>query len=472
PAQLAGPFIQTCPYCSWTSLDAGIQFATSNHISDQLLKLRKPRSQEQNSDEAGVKAIVQGQDAPPILTLSHEAHFSNLTSFYKTLLNDAPTLNPYAVFAASPGASAYSSPSNLARIITMYSASPSKNPQKKVLPLREALTSAEGLALLPPPASLGSETEIIARMRETGYFDTASLEQQREAPINYEKRFHLGKDALWPVATLLRTRRTRRCSTCRHILSKPETKQGITKYRIKLLASEHILRFMLRPLNLPLISASGLLKPHSTILYVLVVRNPLFNPVKVTLATPSTTPGKVESRVTILCPDFTVGASGEGVGNEVWDDALRSSTSSSRQTSSALSASGHEGRHTSGVGFEDRVPEAGKVWERGRNWVSVVLEIVPGSLNPPSIPLSFETLSIRQDQSGTANAVPGAMREDSETIGEDDEEAVLKIPVLVRMEWDADAGAEGPEAGHKGEVAKEKRELAFWSVFCIGRIGA
>ncbi|KAK4982802.1 hypothetical protein LTR50_007571 [Elasticomyces elasticus] len=350
----------------------------------------------------------------------------------------------------------------------MYSATPFKNPQKKVSPLREALTSVEGLALLPPSASNDSETEIIARMREAGYFGLASLEQQREAPVNHGKRFHAGKDALWPVATLLRTRRTRRCSTCRHILSKPETKQGITKYRIKLLASEHILRFTLRPLNLPLVSAPGLLKAHFTILYVLIVQNPLFNPVKVTLATPSTTPGKVESRVTILCPDFTVGASGEGVGNEVWDDALRSSTSSSRQTSSTLSAPGQEGKHTSGVGFEDRVPEAGKVWERGRNWVSVVLEVIPGSLNPPSIALDFEKISIREDKSGAANAVQEVMRGDSDTIREDDEEAILKIPVLVRMEWDADAAAEGPEAEHTSEVAKEKRELAFWSVFCIG----
>ncbi|KAK3109501.1 hypothetical protein LTR53_017183 [Teratosphaeriaceae sp. CCFEE 6253] len=110
----------------------------------------------------------------------------------------------------------------------------------------------------------------------------------------------------------------------------------------------------------------------------------------------------------------------------------------------------------------DRQPEAGKVWQRTRNSTSVVLEIVPGSLNQvPSI-------------------VPRSEKEMRDgDLGDGDE--VLEVPVYVRVEWEASAeDDEHPVAvprdrksdkrvGVAGE--KIKKELAFWCVLGVGTIG-
>ena len=89
---------------------------------------------------------------------------------------------------------------------------------------------------------------------------------------------------------------------------------------------------------------------------------------------------------------------------------------------------------------DERQPEAGKVWEQTRNSTSVILEIVPGSLEPP--------LAGDQDEV-----------EEAET--EDDD--ILEIPVYVRVEWSADVH------GEKGGE-KEPKELGYWCVLGVGRI--
>jgi dynactin-4 len=164
--------------------------------------------------------------------------------------------------------------------------------------------------------------------------------------------------------------------------------------------------------------------------FLLQLSNPLFDNIRVTLATPSTIPGKVQSRVTILCPQFEVGAN-----TDVWDDALSTTVPSASRGSAA-----------------DGQIEAGKVWDRGRNWTSVVIEVVPGFLRP--------ILGFGQDQS------------QPEELDEDDD--LLEIPIFVRLEFETEANAEdrglGDSRGSKGE--KERREEAFWTVVGAGRIAS
>ena len=156
----------------------------------------------------------------------------------------------------------------------------------------------------------------------------------------------------------------------------------------------------------------------------------MFDPVKVTLATPSQTPGRFSSRVTILCPEIDIGPN-----TDVWDEALNPTTSGSRtsiklpRTKADISES------------EAKVAEAGKIWERGRNWTTVVVEVVPMTI-------------------GRAN-----VGED----GLDEDEDVLEIPVFVRIEYEGDVA--GDEAGGgEGKEKKEKREASFWCVLGVGRI--
>jgi dynactin-4 len=168
------------------------------------------------------------------------------------------------------------------------------------------------------------------------------------------------------------------------------------------------------------------LRPGIPAHFLLHLSNPLFDPIRVTLATLATTPGRVASRVTILCPQFEVGAN-----TDVWDDALSSSPAPMQRRGT--------------INAETGQIEAGKVWDKGRNWTSVAIEVVPGFLD--------------------------------EGVGEeglDEDEDLLEIPIFVRLEFEADVNAEerglGDSRGSKGE--REKREEAFWTVVGAGRIAA
>lgn len=175
------------------------------------------------------------------------------------------------------------------------------------------------------------------------------------------------------------------------------------------------------------------LRPTQTLL---TLRNPLFDPVRISLATPAVTRGRFKHKITILCPEFEVGAN-----LDQWDEALANPDTS--KVSKDLNLGKVE--YTGGEG--GRVAEAGKVWERGRNWTSVVVEVVCADV---------------------WGQVGG--KEDELEEGED----VLEIPIFVRMEWEGEVQGDdaGGLAGAKGEMRKEKRELAYWVVLGIGRVGA
>ena len=157
----------------------------------------------------------------------------------------------------------------------------------------------------------------------------------------------------------------------------------------------------------------------------------MFDPVKITLATPSRTPGKWGSKVTILCPQFEIGASAD-----VWDEALSGAQNKDGSSSRDKTTTAKKGEE--GTEGKQKEAEAGKVWERGRNWTSVVLEVVCAEIK--------------------AENGDGQLAED---------EDVLEIPVFVRVEYEAEVG--GDEGG-VGKEGTERRELAYWCVLGVGRI--
>ena len=163
--------------------------------------------------------------------------------------------------------------------------------------------------------------------------------------------------------------------------------------------------------------------------------------------------------MTILCPQFSVGAN-----TDVWDEALGGGGSGGGGGGGGGSG---EKRRTKAESSEGQA-EAGKVWERGRNWTSVVVEVVPAGL-----------------ESAVMLAPERGERSDGGDGGLDEDEDILEIPVFVRVEYEADAAAD--EAGEKAtataaaagvpgdkdrhpEKEREKRELAYWCVLGIGRI--
>jgi dynactin-4 len=424
-----------------------VRFNKPTKITEQLNKIWKERhGMGEASDQSEEKKEQQGKEK-----LQCDTAFANLSKFYKDQLSESG--DPQNLYSNSP----YSSPANLARIMNLYGGlsinALKKTREKKHQPMREAGGRLEGLSAYTED-TLAAEDEAITRMKTLGLDCTSTTQQKLASPSNYDARFI---DQLWPVATPLRTRRGRRCRTCRQFLARPEGKVGSMRYKIRLLAANHIQRLSIRPLqpteapNNPSfrlrldVPELPKLQPYQTQHYVLTVRNPQFEIVKVTLSTPSTTPGKVSSRVTILCPSFTVGPAGD-----MWDEALSASTS-------GIGVASDGGRRAAmasltGSSDTDRQPEAGKIWERSRNSTSVILEVVPGALKGAKnsiVPVSEEQQ--RED----------VMREDDD---------VLEIPIFVRAEWEADPshGADHAAGGEKKE--RESKELAYWCVLGVGRI--
>lgn len=169
------------------------------------------------------------------------------------------------------------------------------------------------------------------------------------------------------------------------------------------------------------------------------MRNPLFDAVKVSIATSAVVPGRYGHRVTILCPQFEIGPD-----SDVWDEALGSKVES-------FGAAGVGMKNATGVG----VAEAGKVFDKGRNWTSVVLEIVP-------IGIGDRRKGVREK---------GELG-DEEFEDEGDDVDVLEIPVRVRLEWkqgDLDGAANG-KANLNEEGDDGRRELAYWMVLGVGRV--
>lgn len=449
-------------------MDVGIQLSKPTKITEQLAKLRGRKTSSSSSlarrslspaDASNPNVNVEhNTDSRPTMTVDQK--FADLTAFYKNQLSESAGMS-----GTTMSGSNYNSPDNLARIMSLYgglSYTALKKSREKPQPMREALSAAEGLQI----SNLEDEhAELIEKLRRDGHASTTSPDQRRSHAFNYEARFN---EDLWPIATLLRTRRSKRCRICRHILTKPEPKIGSTRYKIRLLAQNHIPRLSLRlftpsSTSTPASAASavpsaafaltslslqtardseyGRLRPSIPVQFLLTLTNPLFDPVRVTLATPATTPGSVESRVTILCPSFEIGAAGD-----LWDEALNGGPGGATQTQRPGSKDSRDG--------EERQPEAGKVWERGRNWTTVVMEVVPGSL--PAV-----ATSDNQEEDGDLARFVKERRVD---------EDVLEIPVFVRVEWETEVTAEDAVASGAIKGAKENRELAFWTILGAGRI--
>ncbi|KAK0285008.1 hypothetical protein LTR35_005208 [Friedmanniomyces endolithicus] len=443
-------YILQCHYCDWSSLDIGVHFSKPTKITEQLAKQRKSR----------VSSRLPAAGAQP---LSHDETFANLATFYKEQLSESG--DPQNPYSNSP----YSSPNNLARIMSLYgglSVNALKKTREKPQPMREARGDKEGM-LMCSFEDKAADDALLQSMQDLDWANTTTAEQRLSAPANNDARL---MDALWPVATHLRTRKCRRCRFCPQYLSYPDPKLkvGNLRYKIRVLAFNHIPRLTIRSLHAsyPLpnpafcLHAADLqqrqpdVQPHITRQYILTIRNPILEPIRITLATPTTTPGRVASRVTILCPSFTVGPAGD-----VWDEALSPST-----TSMATIPSGNGGRQAAmesltGRGADeslDRQPEAGKVWERTKNSTSVVLEIVPGALKslPGIAPKSEKELELDELEEG------------------DD---VLEVPIYVRAEWEVSEEHDdaGDRKGGKRIVEADgnvKKEMAFWCVLGVGRI--
>ncbi|CAG7955516.1 unnamed protein product [Penicillium nalgiovense] len=469
-----GPWVLSCGYCLWTTLDIGIKFDKPTNIRSQLQKmtdstppaaldrsrqasrtfgdLKHPLSSYASIDEQSnargcdpeQAAPKEDAGAPPMGT---DARFAALKNFYRAQISETSN-SPNDHLSSEFG---FSSPGALNRLMSLYTSSSrlsglyggSKKPKSKPPVMREALTASEGLHVAPE----NNETDIIARLQspECGWDGMASVDQR--ATQSPDARF---VDDLLPLPVLLRTKRAKRCKSCKHILVKPESKPQSTRFRIRLIALSYIPLPTLRPLAPSSSSALPAMAPTSDlnslpplrpIHILLTLKNHMFDPVRITLATPPVTPGRVATKVTVLSPQFEIGAN-----SDVWDEALQGASAPLTSDSRSAALRG--------------VPEAGKVWDKGRNWTTVVLEVVPGTLPGSSA------------EGGDGNPNTETNDEDVLAVAASrQDEDVLEIPVFVHMDWDADAQLDQQNVG-KGSKPDDKvtRELAYWMVLGVGRI--
>ncbi|KAJ5988888.1 hypothetical protein N7481_004098 [Penicillium waksmanii] len=464
-----GPWVLSCGYCLWTTLDIGIKFDKPTNIRNQLQKmtdslsgpafdtrsrqgsrafgdLKSPLSNLASIEEpattqdgAGEQPTQNDQEVTP--NLGAEARFATLKNFYRSQISETST-SPSDAMGSDFG---FSSPGALNRLMSLYASSSrlsglyggNKKQKPKPPVMREAINASEGLRI----ASEDGDASIIERLAspDCGWDGVASLSQRTEQ--SPDVRF---SHDLMPLPVLLRTKRAKRCKSCKHILVKPETKPQSTRFRIRLIALSYIPLPTLRPLTLPSSSLApspapdlNALAPLRPVHVLLTLKNHMFDPVRITLATPSVTPGRVASKVTVLSPQFDIGPN-----SDVWDEALQGA-SAPITTDPRLRAA-------------EKIPEAGKVWDKGRNWTTVVLEVIPGTL-PGS-----------EAEGGKEGA-----DEDELAVASQQDEDVLEIPVFVHMEWDAEAQLEQQNVGKEAKPGDlVARELAYWMVLGVGRITA
>lgn len=414
-----------------------------------------------------------GEDAPTAEPIPEpddhdiETQFGNLKAFYQSQLADASSAAPGGL-SSSLGDLGIGSPGSLSRIMSLYTGTgldAKKAKSRAGLVMREALESDEGLQ----PADLDEHT-LIDRLHHADWASTVSAAQAAaQLPVNVCEPAMHGRagflDQLRPIPYLLRTKRSKRCPVCRHIVSKPEAKVSNTRFRIRLVAGSYIPSITVKPLQATSLSqtisgapqgaggagaggassistAQPRIAPLRPVQYLLTFKNPIFEAVKVTLATPSVTPGRFASKVTVLCPEFEIDAN-----TDVWDDVLKDRDGGAKDRNSI---------HREQGGGQQLQAEPGKVWERGRNWVTIVVEVVPASLR---LDKNNPSLAVPED-GGEADLSP--LRED---------EDVLEIPMYVRLEWEAeDAAAEGGSKPAASKEVREKRELAYWCALGMGRI--
>ena len=409
----SGPWILACPYCTWSTLQLGIKFDKSINLISQLAKKEELQARTLREHQGNTESTQTSQ-------------FDSLKEFYKTALAEADPTVSVPGLGSSFG---LDSPSHLSRLLNQYGIGGLKKQRQKPKPMRESASATEGLMLEP----IAAEDEIIEQMRSSNWDDTASVEQQSQqvpAPgphrLHYDTRFLTD---LRPTPIKLRSRRAKRCQVCRYHLLRPDDKRHSTRNKVRLLALNYIPRINASPLHAEATRPDPL-RPGVPQQFLLTCRNPLYDPLKVKLATPSTVSGMSGSRITILCPQFDIGASAD-----VWDEALTSGK-----------ATDDDGTAKGGTA------EAGKVWKKGRNWTSIILEVVAG----------FE--------GGPHNS---AERRDVEK--------VLEIPIFVRMEYYTDASAAGaaglasPESSPGWKSTKEDKipkELEFWVVVGLGQIAS
>ncbi|KAJ3056138.1 hypothetical protein HK097_007970 [Rhizophlyctis rosea] len=327
PSAAANIHFLTCVVCRWDSLEIGLKFERPTGLAMQLQKTEEHRAEVKEFDhlrEHFEKLLRSSSPAGPSSTLLRGVGATSL-NLPSSLLASIPGLSSFSDFRSKTSGNGGGAPGG-------------QKGDQRISPYEP---------LVVPPEVSGYEERQIQATRTSDQVTTLT---QRLNQLEDQPQL---KGSLRPQRIQLRTKRSKRCRKCEHILIKPEQKAQITRFKIKLLATDYIPTITIAyPFpTLPL-------QPDVPVNIILKFTNPNDEDLEILLATTNTAPAEddVQARppghcdVTILAPNFAVSAY-----NEIWEYDDPASPNSPSNAASALPG----------------------VHERRRNHTSVVLQVVP-----------------------------------------------------------------------------------------------
>jgi dynactin-4 len=230
-----GPFILLCSHCLWSTHDIGIEFEKSTSITAQLAAKLKAASNTALSSSLSIPDPFAGpisprtayflppaQEATNLQAASDEEIFARLKAFY----NQQNTIS---------GSEDSRSLSRLMGVYNTGSGARQRSYGSMPFPRVGVMdkTRAEWQEFENVwEVNSKEEDKLVEKMRSVGF--EGSTAQEQRIIQSHNPRF---LEDLRPLAALLRTKRSKRCRSCRHILVKPDSKVTAIRYRIRLVAA-------------------------------------------------------------------------------------------------------------------------------------------------------------------------------------------------------------------------------------------
>ncbi|CAG8460047.1 6146_t:CDS:2 [Racocetra fulgida] len=297
-AASGAPYYLSCGVCRWDSQEIGMTFEKATGLALQLQKTEDER--------------------PDVKEFDHlKDHFE------KHLRLSAPSTTLPTSLLSIPGISSFSN---------RYGGSGLAHPQQK----SDDVAKYDAIVKVDNDDSLVHD---LVQLKDVNQITTLTqrMNQLSDQPYKVER--------LQPQRIHLRTKRVKRCRSCRHILIKPEQKAQATRFKIKLVALNSIPKITIT--SLPKL----ILNQQTKI--ILKFSNPLYEEIIVDLALKDET--TEYAKITLLAPHFNITPY-----NEVWEYEQDFITSKGRPLS---------------ITSAPKV-DAG-IYERRGNYTSVVIEITP-----------------------------------------------------------------------------------------------
>lgn len=278
----------------------------------------------------------------------------------------------------------------------------------------------------------------------------------------------IDKSQGFPLPQPLRSKRTKRCRACHHMLVKPESKPSSTKFKIKLMALNYLPSLRLSPYtNKPGTAYPASLMARKAHTLLLTVTNPMQVSMKVVLSALPQDAATFPHKVTIVTPSVELGAA-----SELWDEASLvggvPSVFIKRESSvtKRVAVEGHRRGAGAGVGgaagAETGASGGGGIHQRGRNWCTVLVEVVPSpQCKVLEVPLfvSFSFNVPKEEEEEEAEPKPP---------GQDEKASEDKEGIKGEVENKDKASEETAEK----PVKEETVSIGFWAVLGVANIAS